>query len=312
MVLTQLILFNRRRQGEVSKIRLSDFVNNCKKGEESVTDIPLTEWEKALSKVLWRVEIVGKRGRTVPLLISEDMKNNIDLLIKNRGEVVNEDNVFLFPVVGSLNHIRGCDALRKYAEACGCKKPELIRSTRLRKHIATVSQIMNLKDNELDVLANFLGHDVRVHREYYRLPNATVQVAKVSKLLMALENGSITSIQGKSLDEVTLNPLEEVDAECESDDDDHNEKQNDVVDQPPPLTSNSKQTRIPWTEKEAAAVMRHLGNHILTNIIPSKKDIDICLRKEGDTLYRRSWRNIKDFCRNKIVKKSRQLHKFVN
>ncbi|XP_033096323.1 uncharacterized protein LOC117100634 isoform X2 [Anneissia japonica] len=291
MVLTQLILFNRRRQGEVSKIRLSDFVNNCKKGEESVTDIPLTEWEKALSKVLWRVEIVGKRGRTVPLLISEDMKNNIDLLIKNRGEVVNEDNVFLFPVVGSLNHIRGCDALRKYAEACGCKKPELIRSTRLRKHIATVSQIMNLKDNELDVLANFLGHDVRVHREYYRLPNATVQVAKVSKLLMALENGSITSIQGKSLDEVTLNPLE---------------------DQPPPLTSNSKQTRIPWTEKEAAAVMRHLGNHILTNIIPSKKDIDICLRKEGDTLYRRSWRNIKDFCRNKIVKKSRQLHKFVN
>ncbi|MBN3310325.1 KMT5A methyltransferase, partial [Amia calva] len=31
-------------------------------------------------------------------------------------------------------------------------------------------------------IANFLGHDVRVHRNYYRSPEATIQLAKVSKL----------------------------------------------------------------------------------------------------------------------------------
>ncbi|PIK37125.1 hypothetical protein BSL78_26039 [Apostichopus japonicus] len=67
---------------------------------------------------------------------------------------------------------------------------ELLRSTQLRKHIAAMSQVMALQDNELDVLANFLGHDVRAHRKYYRLPDATTQVAKVSKLLIALEGGS--------------------------------------------------------------------------------------------------------------------------
>ncbi|KAL4000658.1 alpha-tectorin [Sarotherodon galilaeus] len=68
--------------------------------------------------------------------------------------------------------------------------------------IATISQVMNLKDNELDQLADFLGHDIRVHREYYRLPQSTIQLAKISKLLMAMEKGSVKDIQGKTLDEI--------------------------------------------------------------------------------------------------------------
>lgn len=61
---------------------------------------------------------------------------------------------------------------------------------------------MNLKDNELDQLANFLNHNIRVHREYYQLPQSTIQLAKISKLLMAMEKGSVKDIQGKSLDEI--------------------------------------------------------------------------------------------------------------
>lgn len=61
---------------------------------------------------------------------------------------------------------------------------------------------MNFKDNELDQLANFLGNVIRVHREYYRLPHSTIQLAKISKLLMAMEKGSVKDIQGKSLDEI--------------------------------------------------------------------------------------------------------------
>ena len=61
---------------------------------------------------------------------------------------------------------------------------------------------MNLKDNELDQLANFLGHDIRVRREYYRLPQSTIQLAKISKLLIAMQGGSVKDIQGKSHDQI--------------------------------------------------------------------------------------------------------------
>ncbi|XP_060596084.1 neprilysin-like, partial [Ruditapes philippinarum] len=72
--------------------------------------------------------------------------------------------------------IRATDALRKFGHECGAKHPELLTSTLFRKHIAVMAQMLNLKENELDVLAGFLGHDVRIHREFYRLPEDTTQV----------------------------------------------------------------------------------------------------------------------------------------
>lgn len=101
-----------------------------------------------------------------------------------------------------MTSYRGQDCLRIYADECGAQNPELLRSTQLRKHAATLSQALNLKNHELDQVADFLGHDIRVHREYYRLPEATTQVAKISKLLLAMEKGSLRSLQGKTLEEI--------------------------------------------------------------------------------------------------------------
>lgn len=66
--------------------------------------------------------------------------------------------------------------------------------------MATMSKILNLKDNEMDNLADFLGHDIRVHREYYRLPEGTLQLAKISKVLMAMERGQLSDFKGRNLD----------------------------------------------------------------------------------------------------------------
>lgn len=82
---------------------------------------------------------------------------------------------------------------------CGAKNPEYLRSTHLRKHIATLSQVLNLKNNELDQRANFFGHNIRVHRDFYRLPEATTEMAKISKLLLAMEKGTLGEFQGKLL-----------------------------------------------------------------------------------------------------------------
>lgn len=85
------------------------------------------------------------------------------------------------------------------------EKPEAVTSTRLRKYIATVSQILDLQENELDWLARHLGHDIRVHREHYRLHDSTIELAKVGKFLYTVDEGKTTQWAGKSLDEIDLN-----------------------------------------------------------------------------------------------------------
>ncbi|KAM8825916.1 uncharacterized protein ACB058_019368 [Synchiropus picturatus] len=123
-----------------------------------------------------------------------------------------------------MSHYRGQDALRVCANLCGGKHPEHLRSTRLRKHVATLSQVLNLKHNELDQVADFLGHDIRVHRDFYRLPVPTTQLAKISKLLLTLEKGTLSKIQGKSLDDIEIqdeidtSDTEEMDGDSDSGD----------------------------------------------------------------------------------------------
>ena len=63
-----------------------------------------------------------------------------------------------------------------------------------------------MKENELDQLAGFLGHDIRIHREFYRLPESTLELAKVSKILIAMEKGRLPELQGKGLDDIIINP----------------------------------------------------------------------------------------------------------
>lgn len=69
--------------------------------------------------------------------------------------------------------------------------------------------MLNLKNHELDQVADFLGHDIRVHREYYRLPEATTQLAKISKLLLALEKGTLANLQGKTLEEIEIEGMQD-------------------------------------------------------------------------------------------------------
>ncbi|XP_033126529.1 uncharacterized protein LOC117124408, partial [Anneissia japonica] len=208
ILLSQIIVFNRKRPGEVSRMTLNDY-NKCVRGETCILDGALSVVEKALCKNFWRVEIIAKRLRTVAVLFTTKMKAALDTLNECRKEAGLEHNKYLFGTPGCCGHLCGTDTLRNHSARCGAKNTEVLRATRLRKHIANVSQIMNLQENELDILAGFLGHDVRTHREYYRLPDSTLQVAKLSKVLLKMESGDIRGLAGKSLKDVQVGSDEE-------------------------------------------------------------------------------------------------------
>lgn len=58
----------------------------------------------------------------------------------------------------------------------------------------------------MDQLWNFLDHDIHIHHEFYRLPDKTLQFAKISKVLMALDQGRSVDFHGKNLDEIEIHP----------------------------------------------------------------------------------------------------------
>lgn len=206
--LANIILVNRRRSGEAARMFIKDYE------EAKVRTMPhddvlssLSDFEKKLVDNFMRVEIEGKRGRKVHVLLTADMCREIDELLETRHKVgVNSENAFIFsrPFFSSEDHMAGHDCLREAAVNSHAKQPETLTSTKLRKHIATVSQILNLTDHELDQVCGFMGHDVRVHREYYRLPEDTLQLAKVSRILIAMDQGKIADFKGQSLEGIEV------------------------------------------------------------------------------------------------------------
>lgn len=328
IVLTTVILFNRRRSGEAERLEVETYLNHDKTACQAEIEKSLTNLEKQLVNNLTLIETSGKRGRKVPIILREDMRNGIELLIKHRSDVgVFKDNKYIFARTNfnSLNCQRASESIKKSAIDAGLKEPNLITSTKLRKHIATMSQLFNLKENELDSLANFMGHDIKIHREFYRLPEKTMMLAKISKLLLAAEKGKLHIYKGKSLDDINE---EEISDGIDSDEstmsspepednsnlhipDDHEEM---LPDDPTPIkrkkakkanvrkqTGNLKKTtKMPWTEEESKAVKLHMSKHFLLKKLPGKKECVQCIEKSGSILNRRTWRQIKYFVYNRI------------
>jgi len=209
-VLSQLLLFNRRRQGEVSKLKIETYVQNCIKKylcQDAIQS--LSSLEKNLLSSFTRIEVPGKRDRIVPILITSEQKIALDMLVNTQlrsSAGIAQNNPYVFAAtMGSLRHIRGNDVLRSFAQECGAQNPLHLKTTALRKHVATLSQVINLKNHEMDQLAAFMGHNIRIHREHYRLPVDVIQTAKVARILLAMENGSVSKYSGMSLEDIDLN-----------------------------------------------------------------------------------------------------------
>ncbi|XP_053733868.1 uncharacterized protein LOC128766343 [Synchiropus splendidus] len=242
-LLSAITLFNRRRQCEVAKIPLFTYMNRVKQKPNDDIMACLSKLEQSLSTELTRLVIRVKKAIKVPVLLTKEMTKSVDFLVMHRNEDndILDQNGYVFARQNSKSHLRGSDCLRKYAAVCGAKRPEMLTSTHLRNHVATISQVINLKDNELQCLANFMGHDIHIHREYYRLTENTLELAKMSKLLMAIESGTHI-YDGMSLDEIDLSLQVQPDAQV-----------SDVCD------FNEDSIDVPQSEYEAAFLTQETG-----------------------------------------------------
>ncbi|KAI7811180.1 hypothetical protein IRJ41_011403 [Triplophysa rosa] len=216
LTLARVIIFNRRRVGEVSKMTVECFMKRHQTELNQDIALSLSPFEQKMSKRFSRLEIMDKRGRKVAVLLNPELVRAMQLILDKRDACdVDKDNPFLFgrPKCSATSFFNGQDCIRLFVHLCGAQNPEDFMSAQLCKQVATMSQILSLKDNELDQLASFLSLDIRLHRDDYRLPDATLEIAKISKLLLAMEKGTLATFQGKSLDEIEIE--DEIDLELD-------------------------------------------------------------------------------------------------
>ncbi|KYN18680.1 hypothetical protein ALC57_08974 [Trachymyrmex cornetzi] len=188
--LLSIQLFNRRRPGEIERALIEDFKNYQEVNESSIgiSYQSLSPDEKKAAEKYVRFTMRGKLGRSVPVLLHKQMLKNVQLLLRYRKTTnVHPKNPYLFGVPGTLKgdyrYLRACDLIRKYLEECGAEHPDRLRGTNLRKHIATMCTNLNLREDEVSDLANFMGHADKIHKEHYRQPILSREIFQVSKLL---------------------------------------------------------------------------------------------------------------------------------
>ncbi|ELU17095.1 hypothetical protein CAPTEDRAFT_217116 [Capitella teleta] len=212
----RLLIFNKRRRAEVKDMLVQSYLKRPKWADDSNQEIrmALSDLDKLLVQ---RMDLYVARGKSVKnndafILLPPDCRQALDLLIKTREVVgISKDNPFIFARQFASSALSGNNELSELAQQCpGIKEPQRISSTALRKYTATVSQVMDLKGSELGMLARHLGHDPKTHKEYYRLTSSTVELSKVSKLLLALEKGEVNQWRGRRLEDITLDELPDV------------------------------------------------------------------------------------------------------
>ncbi|KAI4463231.1 hypothetical protein MML48_4g00000646 [Holotrichia oblita] len=309
-IFCRVILLNRKRPGELQRLLLRIYELSL----ENENDQSYEEFSE-----------VGKRGRGVPVLFSKDIQDHLNILLKYRHKVMKKPNPYLFGNPNSDQPIIGYKILKKHANLSGVQNPNAITCTRLRKHLATLTQLFNMSENDMEQLATFMGHTLGIHRSSYRLPDDVYQTAKISKLLILMEKGQAGEFKGKSLDDINLNmeedllentekantqmdenfAIDDIGNECpntiESNEDQINTTENVTSAQ-----TNSKQKKrvlIPWTEEQKKVVCSFFKGHIKAKKPPKRSECETLIEMNPELLNNKNWLKIKVFIQNKYTKK---------
>lgn len=166
-MLSLLILFNRRRIGDVQYLKISDYMSE-KKTDFQDFENALTESEKILTSKYKRVVNGGKGSRAVVILIPLLLQKFMNVLIDNRHKYIPQENQYVFAIPKSrLAWAQGDVAIRNLTKKMKLANPSSISSNKLRKHIATAMQVLSMSKSDCKQFSKFMGHTEKTHEEFY-------------------------------------------------------------------------------------------------------------------------------------------------
>jgi hypothetical protein len=153
------------------------------------------------------VQTQGKQNKVVATLLTHDMIAAMDLLVKHRKQCgLKDSNPYIFATQGE-GHLPTWQVIQTMATAAGCKHPELITSSRLRKYIATVCQVFSI-----------LLHKAYVKNAVYQLYIESCSRLPITfacpPLFMSLNLATCPNLINISYFQVLFNPVQCLKLEC--------------------------------------------------------------------------------------------------
>jgi hypothetical protein len=179
-VIAHMIILNRRRSGEVARAELQYYLNRTPQ-EELTNDVlqTLTKEERNTLPLLTVFMVPGKLVHFVPILMTEQMKKSVVLIISCRLPLkIPKSNPLLFARTCTDRPFDGSKIIKDIRLMCNLEKPDHMTATGLRHHIATKSQIYG-GEKYTENICQFLGHTSNIHKQNYRLPLQAIQRGQI-------------------------------------------------------------------------------------------------------------------------------------
>jgi integrase len=109
--------------------------------------------------------------------------SHLEWFVAHRKEAgVLENNKYLFEVPSKCRYIDASVVFREFSVKCGASQPHLLRTTLLRKQVATMAQLLSMNDNEMKMIAKLMGHSYTVHEQVYRQDKHLLQFNVLGKI----------------------------------------------------------------------------------------------------------------------------------
>lgn len=191
---SRLTLFNARRGGEPSRLKLSHFVDAVSKrwiNKAKVLELP--EWERRLCDELLIAYQPGKGNHLVPVLIPSDCLKGLDIISNtDTREIagVSDSNTYLFPNTNkSPDHVIGWDATNKMCLEAGVCNPNQLTASKQRHRISTIYCALGAPENEREYFYKHMGHTKDVNLGTYQYPLPIMEITKVGRHLQNIDKG---------------------------------------------------------------------------------------------------------------------------
>ncbi|XP_067106552.1 uncharacterized protein si:dkey-117m1.4 isoform X2 [Osmerus mordax] len=224
--LALLILYNRRRECEVSKLAIAEYrvrvTPQCPVPVPPGAPPALTPLEASLSPFerlvlphLPRVGVQGKRGRVQPLILPPHCEPCLELLLQTRHDVgVDPQNPYVFarPYHSPATPLRGTDLLRSLARSSGTRNPRALTQTRVRRQVAILTQLLLLGEGEepgqpggsaVERLEHFLEREYHVTQSCGGIGQDPGLMGRVGRVVLCGERDGVL-FRGMSLHHICL------------------------------------------------------------------------------------------------------------
>ncbi|XP_077381013.1 uncharacterized protein LOC144020955 [Festucalex cinctus] len=224
--LALLILYNRRRECEVSKLSIVEYrarvTPQCPVPVPPGSPPALTPLEASLSPFerlvlshLPRVGVQGKRGRIQPLILPPHCEPCLELLLQTRQDAgVDPVNPYVFarPYHSPATPLRGTDLLRSLARSSGTRNPRALTQTRVRRQVAILTQLLLLGEGEeqgrlgssaVDRLEHFLEREYHVTQNCAGIGQDPGLMGRVGRVVLCGERDGVL-FRGMSLNHICL------------------------------------------------------------------------------------------------------------